>query len=179
MSRVVIRPEEPADTAAVYEIVERAFGSPLEARLVDELRETADPRVSLVATCDDRVVGHVFFSPVRVGADDPSDPPAMGLGPVGVLPDRQGEAIGSKLCVAGLERVRVLGSPFCVVLGHPTYYPRFGFAPAAARGLYFLAGVDLPAFMVLELEPGALGGRAGLVRYAPEFDAPEIAPQGA
>lgn len=164
-----IRDETPADHQDVERVVEAAFESPVEARLVAALRKSAQPRVSLVAVKDGALVGHVFFSPVRVGADDRSDPPAMGLGPVGVLPDLQGEAIGSKLCVAGLERVRALGSPFCVVLGHPTYYPRFGFIPASEHGLRYEDYDPTPAFMVRELQPDGLRGVSGIVHYDPAF----------
>ena len=166
-----IRDETPADYEAVERVIEAAFGSPVEARLVALLRKSAHPQVSLVAVQDGELVGHVFFSPVRVGTDDARAPPALGLGPVGVRPDLQGEAIGSRLCRAGLERVRALGSPFCVVLGHPSYYPRFGFAPAEERGLHYEDTEPTPAFMVQELQPGGLRGVSGAVHYDPAFSA--------
>ena len=164
-----IRDETPADHAVVEKIVEAAFGSPLEARLVADLRTTLGPLISLVAVRDGEVVGHVFFSPVRIADDDARDPPGMGLAPVAVRPDVQNGDIGSQLCRAGVERVRALGSPFCVVLGHTDYYPRFGFTPASEHGLSYENYGPTPAFMVQELEPGGLRGVSGIVHYDPAF----------
>jgi putative acetyltransferase len=110
------------------------------------------------------VVGHVLFSPVTVaGAPD-----GIGLAPLAVLPAHQRRGVGSALVREGLEACRRLGCPFVVVLGHPGYYPRFGFRRAAGAGLGNEYGAD-EAFMVLALRPGSLPAGGGLVRYGPDF----------
>ena len=165
---ISIRAERPGDYARVHEIVALAFGQEDEAILVDRLRGNVEPEISLVAVQGDEVVGHIYFSPVLVG--DPARR-AIGLAPVAVDPGCQQKAVGSKLCRRGLEECRNLGEPVVFVLGHSTYYPRFGFEPARPHGLYYKnEGFD-SAFFVAELEPGALEGFEGEVRYRPEFDA--------
>jgi len=164
-----IRPERPEDHAAVAALHERAFGQPAEARLVEALRAAGAATVSLVAEREGRVVGHVLFSPVTV-RDGAREWGAIGLGPVAALPEQQRSGIGSALVRAGLARCRALRHGVVLVLGHATYYPRFGFRPAAEVGLRWEQGHD-ESFFVVELEPGALAGRRGVVRYRPEFSA--------
>jgi len=165
---VTIRDEAPRDHAAVREINLLAFEGPGEADLVDALRERATPCVSLVAEVDGRVVGHLMLSPVTL--DGHPALRAMGLAPMAVLPDHQGIGVGTALARAGLEACRTLGAEVVVVLGHPGYYPRFGFAPASRLGLRCVYDAPDDAFMALELTPGALAGRAGLVRFHPALD---------
>ena len=126
------------------------------------------PLVSLVAEQSDRVEGHILFSPVTVGTG-PGARPAMGLAPVGVLPERQGSGIGSKLVRAGFESCRTLGQDVVLVLGDPSYYPRFGFEPAYPHGIYYRSEELEPAFMVVPLAPGSLDGYSGRVEYHPAF----------
>lgn len=163
---ITIRAERAGDVPAVRRLNELAFGQPEEAALVDALRAAADPHVSLVAADGDQIVGHIFFSPVSIGPDDGA---AMGLAPMAVLPERQRRGVGSMLVRAGLEECRRIGRDAVVVLGHPEYYPRFGFRRASRLGLRCEYAVPDEAFMAVELEPGALAGRRGLVRYRPEF----------
>lgn len=163
-----VRAEAAEDRAAVRRVNELAFARAGEADLVDALREGARPHVSLVAEEDGRVVGHIFFSPVVV--ESPAgDWGATALGPMAVLPGRQGRGVGSLLVREGLRECARLGREVVFVLGHADFYPRFGFRPAARAGL----GCEFPSpeenFMVAELRPGALAGRTGVVRYAPEF----------
>ncbi|HEX6186161.1 MAG TPA: N-acetyltransferase [Pyrinomonadaceae bacterium] len=165
---LTVRAETPEDYAAVRRVNELAFESAGEADLVDALRAGAAPCVSLVAEEEGRVVGHILFSPVTVESAG-GDWGAMGLAPMAVLPERQGQGVGSALVREGLKECARLGHEVVFVLGHENYYPRFGFRTAAREGV----GCEFPApeenFMVVELRPGALGGRTGLVRYAPEF----------
>jgi len=165
---ITIRPERPEDQAAVFAVNQSAFPTPAEARLVDTLRPVARPIVSLVATLDDEVVGHILFAPVTVRGDAGTWA-AMGLAPMAVHPNHQNRGIGSQLVRAGLEACRRLGQEVVFVLGHLGYYPRFGFEPAPPKGLTYKGQVD-PHFMVIELRPGALGGMAGAVEFHPEFD---------
>jgi putative acetyltransferase len=110
-----------------------------------------------------------LFTPVRVGEGAEAFD-AIALGPLAVRPGRQRQGIGSALIRAGLDTCRAADHELCFVLGHPEYYPRFGFAPAPSLG--FTAQWDVPpeAFMVAELRPGALAGRSGRVAYDPAFD---------
>ncbi len=165
-----VRPETADDIEAVRRVNELAFGRGEEAALVDALRASDAPRVSLVAVEGGRVVGHIFFSPVAVGEEEPPVA-ALGLAPMAVLPGWQRSGVGSLLVREGLKESLRAGYKVVVVLGHPEYYPRFGFVKAATRGLSCEYDVPEEAFMVLELEPGALGGRRGVVRYRPEFGA--------
>ena len=167
---LTIRPENSSDHAAVRRVVELAFGQPNEADLVDSLRELADPYVSLVALQNDAVVGHIFFSPVSIESPESSFT-AMGLAPLAVLPDYQSKGIGSELVIQGLKQCQRIGHEVVVVLGHPHYYPRFGFVPASRKAIRSEYEVPDDVFMVAELTPGALRGRNGLVKYHPAFSA--------
>jgi len=130
---VLVRPETDHDHAAIAEITEAAFGRPVEARMIEDVRvsEGYVPELSLVAEDGDEVVGHVMLS--YVSLEDGR--PLLALGPIAVRPDRQGAGIGGTLVRAGLERADERGEPLVLLLGHPTYYPRFGFRPAAGMGL--------------------------------------------
>lgn len=169
-----IRDEAPGDRAAVRAVNEAAFEGPAEASLVELLRARASPLVSLVAEVDGEVVGYVAFSPVTLGGRP--ELRLMGLGPMAVRPDRQGRGIGSALVRAGLDRCRALGAVAVVVLGHPGYYPRFGFVPGARLGLDSEYDVPEEVFMAQELTPGALAGASGTVRYHPAFRDPAVGP---
>ncbi len=166
---VTIRPEEPRDHAAVREINLRAFETTLEADLVDAVRPTARPMVSLVAEVEGAVVGHILFTPVTV-RDGETTSSAIGLGPMAVLPELQRRAIGSRLVGAGFKACRELREHVVVVLGHADYYPRFGFRPATELGLHYRGPDFDPFFFVAELEKGALEGIQGMVEYLPEFE---------
>jgi len=163
---VSVRIEQPGDADGVRDTNAQAFGEPLEARLVDALRSASD-YLSLVATIDDRVVGHILFTPVTI--EPPVDRRIAGLAPMAVRPEYQRAGIGGQLIRAGLEQCRRNGYSAVVVLGHPEYYPRFGFIPAHTFGLTCEFPSTPEAFMALELEANALNGIRGLVRYHPEF----------
>ncbi|MGI9431250.1 MAG: GNAT family N-acetyltransferase [Myxococcota bacterium] len=166
----VVRPEEAGDQEAVFRLVERAFGSRGEAELVTALRSLR-PSVSLVAEWQGEIVGHAFFSPVTVRGAAGESWPALALGPLAVVPERQRLGIGGLLTRAGIEACRGLGATRLFVLGHPEYYPQFGFEPAAPRGLHYRSEAFDDAFFALELVEGALRGLAGNVEYASAFDA--------
>lgn len=164
----LIRSELPTDCDAVRGLHDLAFGQPQEGRLVDALRASSAKRISLVAVAAGTVVGHIYFSPVTIEASS-SPIEGMGLAPLAVLPDLQRQGIGAELVRRGLAGCRRLEQAFVVVLGHPAHYPRFGFVPAATMNLSCEYPVPPEAFMAIELQPGALAGCRGLVRYRPEF----------
>jgi putative acetyltransferase len=164
---IQIRPERADDVAAVHAVHCAAFPTDEEAILVARLRDRGQARVSLVAEVGGEVVGHVVFSPVTIdGASGVCS--GVGLAPLAVLPACQRQGVGSALTREGVEVCRRQGVGFVVVLGHPEYYPRFGFRRASERGLRNEYGAD-EAFMVLELQPGSLPPSGGLVKYGPEF----------
>jgi putative acetyltransferase len=164
-----IRPETEADREAVRRVHRLAFGQDEEANLVDALRAGGYARVSLVAESDGRVVGHILFSDLPI-LTDAGTVPAVSLAPVAVLPDCQRQGVGSALVRRGLEACRDQGHRIALVLGHPTYYPRFGFSAKLAGPIAspFAAG---DAWMAAELAAGALAGVAGWVEYPPPFGA--------
>ena len=166
---IAIRPEQSGDIAAVRTINETAFSQPTEAAIVDALRNACPDLVSLVAVEDHEILGHIFFSPVSVsGGREVTQ--GMGLAPMAVLPDRQHQGIGSMLVEAGIETMRERNCPFIIVLGHPEYYPRFGFVPASQYSLSCQwDGVPDEAFMVLVLDEDAMVGVSGTARYRDEF----------
>jgi len=173
MTGVAIRAEEPADRLGVREVLSRAFSRDEEAQLVEALREGPSfvPGLSLVALDGPRVVGHVLFTRIHVRAGE-SATEALSLAPLAVVPERQSEGIGTALVEHGLAECRRLGHRIVVVLGHPTYYPRFGFIPAGTQGIRARFAARPETFMVLELVPGALDGVRGQVEYPEEFDQP-------
>ena len=165
---LLIRPEQPEDIEAIRQVNEQAFGRADEANLVDALRTGGKAVLSLVGVEGDRIVGHIFFSPVTIESDD-GIVPAVGLAPMAVVPARQRRGMGSRLVRAGLDECRNAGYNYGVVLGHPTYYPRFGFVPARQYGITSEYKVPDEACMILAWPGGVLRHRRGLVRYEPEF----------
>jgi putative acetyltransferase len=164
-----LRAEQPGDETAIRNVHIAAFSGNDEADLVDQLRGT-ESTFSFVAVESDRILGHIFFSPVVIDGECPSDLPMLGLAPLAVLPNYQRQGIGSLLVKYALKECARLGFNAIVVLGHAAYYPRFGFIPARSKGLSceFLASEE--GFMVLELERQALNQCCGTVKYRPEFN---------
>ncbi len=165
---VSVRFERVEEYPRVRLVNELAFGRTNEADLVEALRSSACPHISMVALMDEDVVGHIFFSPVSIESAD-SISKALGLAPMSVLPEYQRRGIGSQLVREGLKECRRIDQDIVFVLGHPEYYPRFGFLPAKHKGLRCEYEVPDEAFMVIELTQGALSGRRGLIKYRPEF----------
>ena len=164
---IEIRDESPRDVDTVRDVTRQAFGQDHEGRIVDALRQNDGILLSLVAEVDGAVVGHILFSPLRVGTMQ-----GAALGPMAVAPGQQRRGIGSQLVERGLDRLRAKGCPFVVVIGHPDFYPRFGFEPARSYGLTCEWDVPADAFMVAILDPNVPPNLAGRVVYRSEFSTP-------
>jgi putative acetyltransferase len=152
MTSWTTRTERPGDAAAIHAVVTAAFPTREEADLVDALR--ADPSawigaLSLVTVDEeDRILAHALLTRVTVGGGS-----ALALAPCATHPAVQRGGAGSMAIRAGLDAARAAGENLVVVLGHPEYYPRFGFTPASAFGI--TAPFDAPddAFLALALDP--------------------------
>jgi putative acetyltransferase len=164
---MTIEPELEADFERIRHVNRLAFGREDEARLVDALREGGYDRLSLVAKQAGQVVGHILFSDLPIVSEN-GTVPALALAPMAVLPEYQNQGIGSELVRKGLDKCRHQGHRIVIVLGHPHFYPRFGFSSALTVNLASpFSGHD--AFMAIELVPEALKGVQGRVQYPPPF----------
>lgn len=162
------RQELPTDIAAIRKVETMAFGRAKEAALVDSLRAAGALSLSAVAEVHGEIVGHISFSPVNIDGAN-TNCSALALAPMAVLPDWQRKGVGSVLLRWSLDECRQGGHQLVIVLGHPDYYPRFGFVRATPLGIHCPFEVPSEAFMLLELKPGILQSLAGTVRYRPEF----------
>ena len=150
-----IRPEGRADEAAIARVHRAAFPTPLEAHLVDRMREGSELLASLVATSADEIVGHVAFSPAKAISETGTAKIAW-LAPVAVVPEHQRQGIGSGLVEAGVVACKALSLDGVVVYGAPDFYGRFGFSAEAAQALTSrFAG---PALMAHPLGGASLAG---------------------
>ncbi len=165
---LTIRPETPEDVDSIGYVNEQAFGQESESELIEKLRNRGVLTISLVALQDGEIVGHIAFSPVVIESELSSFE-AIALAPMAVLPAYQRKGIGGQLARAGLEECRRLGHEIIVLVGHPDYYPRFGFVPARPKDIECEFEVPEEAWMILELQEGALAGKRGTVRFQPEF----------
>jgi putative acetyltransferase len=164
-----IRNEETKDLDQVRQILNAAFPTDAESKLVDALRTNGKAIISLVAVKGDQVRGHILFSPVTTTPQ--SQEKGIGLAPVAVHPDVQSRGMGSQLIRTGLRRCRTLEYDYCVVLGNPKYYQRFGFEKASNFGFQNEYGVD-DEFMVIHFSDQGVSKKQlgpALIRYAAEF----------
>lgn len=166
---MLIRPEQPGDVDAIHRLNEEVFGQPGEAILVDALRENGALSYSIVAVENEAIVGHLALSPVTI-TDKNLSHDAIGLGPMAVKPDHQNQGIGSKLIRYWLDKFDVEKYNLVVVLGHPNFYSKFGFAPSKVFNIRWEQDVPDEVFMVKELKQGALSAINGIVKYHPAFN---------
>ena len=166
-----VRRERPEDMAQIHEVNYQAFGRKEEAEVVDLLRNSCPEGVSLVAEEEGRIVGHILFTPTIIEGEGISLV-GTGLAPLAVLPECQGKGIGSALVRAGLDEMREAGEPFVVVIGHPSYYPRFGFERASKYGIRCeYDEVPDEAFMIVVFDQDRMQGVRGVAKERPEFAA--------
>jgi putative acetyltransferase len=161
---IEIREEQPGDITAIRELNRRAFGQDQEGHIVDALRANGAALLSLVATLQSRVAGHIMYSPVLVGHVT-----GAALGPMAVLPEHQRQGIGSMLVEAGSQKLKHAGCPFIVVVGHSAFYARFGFKPASTYGVNCEWDVPDDVFMALVVDQARMQGVVGLAKYRAEF----------
>jgi len=172
---IEIRREKPEDIAAISYVHKQAFESALvksgvEATLSDRLRDKGLVTLSLVAVQDERVVGHILFSPMII-MDDNTQYDVLTLSIISVVPEFQRKGIGSQLIKAGHDECCRLGHEIIILFGHPWYYPRFGYVPARSKRLECRGEIPDEVFMVVELVTGALDGKNGMIQYHPEHRA--------
>ena len=162
---IEIREEHPDDVGAIRDVNKRAFGQDQEGNIVDALRSNGAVLLSLIATLNGQVVGHIMYSPLTVG----DKITGAALGPMAVVPEHQRQGIGSRLVEAGNRKIKDAGWPFIIVLGHADFYPRFGFMPASTHGIKCEWEVPDDAFMLLVLDEAKMQGVYGLAKYRDEF----------
>lgn len=166
MSSLLVRPFAATDAEDIARVVAAAFGGKDEVDLIDTLRSDRDMIAEFVATANDRIIAHIAFSKLRVRHQDTTRR-ASALAPLAVEPGHQRAGAGTALTRSTLDSMRRAGEDLVVVLGHPRYYPRFGFSAVLAKLLD--APYSGPSFMALELSPGTLGGKRWQVTYANAF----------
>jgi putative acetyltransferase len=167
----IIRPETPEDFEQITKVNDLAFDQPNEGRMLEALRKNKKfiPQLSLVAEIDLRVVGHILFFPLNIISGGKNFE-VLSLAPMAFLPEYQQKGIGKKLVIEGLKKSKEMGYKAVVVLGHPTYYPKFGFEPASKWNIKPpIDDVPDEASMATELEEGFLKKKAGVIEYPEEY----------
>jgi len=169
MERIIIREEKAEDVRAIFGINKAAFGREDESLLIDRLRSGKEfiPELSLVAENKIGIVGHILFSEIRIKGQE--DHVSLALAPMAVLPEFQNRGIGTMLVREGLRKAKALKYESVIVLGHKTFYSRFGFKPASKWGILCPFEVPDEAFMGIELTSNALENRSGVVVYPKAF----------
>jgi putative acetyltransferase len=165
---MLIRKEKPEDIQRIRQINIKAFDTDGEADLVDALRDSRIPLISLVAEENGELVGHILFSPVTLD-DNNSQISIAALAPVAIVPEYQKRGIGSHLVVEGLKCCQESGCEAVIVLGHARFYSRFGFVPSVNYGIKSEYDVPAEVFMIKELKDSALKGCSGIIKYHGAF----------
>ena len=170
-TRLKIREETENDYSKIRQVNDLAFGQENEGRLIEKLRQTEKfiRELSLVAELDDEIIGHILLYPITIHSDT-SKFHSISLGPMAVIPIHQRKGIGSRLVIEGLEATKKLGHRSVIVVGHPEYYPKFGFKRASQWNIKVPFEVPDDAFLALELVEGELEGKRGTVEYPEEFN---------
>ncbi len=168
---ITIRSEKPEDFQGIERVNDLSFKRKAEGKLVDEIRKLPEfvSALSIVAEQDEQIVGHLLFLPVVIKQKDKTHS-TLTLAPMSVLPDYQKKSVGKLMIIYGLQKAKELGYKSVVVLGHPSYYPKFGFEKASKWKIKSPFPAPDEVFMALELEKGSLDSIQGNVIYPPVFD---------
>ena len=177
IKKLQIREAVETDLNDVLQIERLAFGYEKEADLVRGLLYdlSAKPVLSLLAFQKNRALGHILFTTARLSGSQDSASIVI-LAPLAIVPDAQKQGIGGKLIEKGLELLSKSGVDLVFVLGHPEYYPRYGFKPAGDLGFeapYPIPDVHANAWMVQALRSGLIGSVSGKVICADALNKPE------
>jgi predicted N-acetyltransferase YhbS len=170
--KIGIRQEQTIDHEDIYELNKTAFEQDTEAKLVDLLRHSNAfiPELSLVAIADNKVVGHILFTKIKIKDENDNEFDSLALAPMAVRPEIQKQGVGGQLIKYGLDRAKKLGHKSVIVLGHEHYYPKFGFIPADKWKIKAPFDVPTNVFMGIELVKDGLQGVTGIVKYPKEFE---------
>lgn len=167
---IKIREERQEDYNAIKEVNDKAFNQPQEGMIIEKIRKSGTEILSLVAVIEDKIVGHILFSTVKI-ENYPDLKDGMGLAPMAILPEHQKQGIGSLLIKEGIERLKMKSVPYIVVLGHEHYYPKFGFETASKYSIKCQwDGVPDEAFMVMILDEKVMENVNGVAKYRDEFN---------
>lgn len=167
---IIITEENESDFDQVWNLNVKVFGREDEAKLVNMLRNSGISYISLTAKKNNKILGHILFTPVKLIGNN-KNLKIMGLGPMAVKPGYQRKGIGTKLILAGIDACKNKGYDAVVVLGHPEYYPRFGFVPSSNYGITCEYDAPAEAFMIMELTNSALKENTGTIQYHEAFNA--------
>lgn len=168
--KIVIRAETVDDYAKIREINNRAFNQDTEGELIENLRKKKEyiAELSLVAEYKNQLIGHILFFPLSIIGKNKRFP-TLALAPMSVLPEFQNKGIGGKLIKEGLKVAEQLGFTSVIVLGHPEYYPKFGFEKASTWNIKPPFDAPDDAFMAIELVENALIDASGMLEYPQEY----------
>jgi len=169
---IKIRQETKNDFPSVYDLNKSAFGQENESKLVEALRESDAfiPELSLIASLDNKIVGYILFTKIKIKDDFGNENDSLALAPISVSPTLQKQGIGGQLIKYGLIKARELGHKSVIVLGHEKYYPRFGFIPADKWNIKAPFDVPINVFMGMELVEDGLKDVKGTIQYPKEFE---------
>ena len=172
---MIIRQEQTQDYKKVFKVIEAAFknveySDQSEPFLVERLRQSDAfiPELSLVATIDDEIVGHILLTKITI-KDTNRNTPSLALAPVSVLPEYQGQGIGGAFIKAAHVESKLLGHQSVILLGHENYYPRFGYQQTEQFGIKLPFEVPKENCMAIELVKNALQNVSGTVVYPKAF----------
>jgi len=168
---ITLRKEQEKDLESIAMVNDMAFGRKAESKLIDALRNTTEfiPELSVVAVVDGKVIGHILFYPISIIAGKKKHT-SLALAPMSVLPAFHKKSIGKLLVIYGLQVAKDIGRKSVIVLGHPSYYPKFGFEPASKWNIKSPFPAPDEAFLAIELEKGSLEKVSGTVIYPKAFD---------
>ena len=170
MIDIIIRKETSDDSEAIKELNNQAFCQKQEGELIENLRKKSEfvTELSLVAIHENRIIGHILYFPITIKTEKKVHS-TLSLEPMAVMPDYQKKGVGGALIKAGLEKAKELGFISVVVLGHPEYYPRFGFRKASKWKIKEPFGVPDEVMMAIELQEGSLDCGGGMIDFPKEY----------